>query len=145
MPAARPFDFAARSASIIFFKVAASVGSLMVSPLAYIEPSGFSQYFWLSGQLLKNSRLFLIEADVRGRIGKPFSAYSSARAETSSKLIVPQRSSTVSAACSVPGTTAGSRPSPFKFFLRASYQSIVAPLGAQPCPTTAVTFLVLSG
>ena len=39
-------------------------------------------------------------------------------AATSSKLIVPHFSSTVSAACSAPGTTAGSRPAPSSVFLR---------------------------
>ena len=49
---------------------------------------------------------------VLGRIGKPCSAYEMARADTSSKLIVPHFSRTVSAACSAPGTTAGSKPAP---------------------------------
>jgi hypothetical protein len=45
MAAARPFFLALRSASTIFFNVSARVGSLMVSPGVYIEPSGLSQYF----------------------------------------------------------------------------------------------------
>jgi hypothetical protein len=76
--------------------VRASVGNLMVSPGEYIEPSGFSQYFWFCGQLLKNSRLPLIACAVSGRSANPSPAYSIARADTCSKLIVPQRSSTVS-------------------------------------------------
>ena len=47
---------------------------------------------------------------------------------TSSKLIVPHLSSTVSAACSAPGTTAGSSPSPCRFLFRDRYQSTLTAL-----------------
>ncbi len=45
-----------------------------------------------------------------------------ARAATVSKLIVPHFSSTVSAACSAPGTTAGSSPAPWSVLPRERYQ-----------------------
>jgi hypothetical protein len=54
MPALRPFDLAARSASTMRWSVLASVGSLIVSPGLYGEPSGFNQNFLLSGQPSKN-------------------------------------------------------------------------------------------
>ena len=79
------------------------------------------------------------------RSGKPSRAYSMARAETVSNDIVPHFSSTVSAACSAPGTTAGSRPAPCSDFPRDTYQSTSTALGAQPCPTTEVTFFSATG
>ena len=66
-----------------------------------------------------NFALRPIAATVRGRSGKPCSAYSIARAATCSKLIVPHLSSTVRAACSAPGTTAGSSPLPSSVLPRA--------------------------
>ena len=74
MPAPRPFDFAARSASTMRWSVRASDGSLIVSPGLYCEPSGFSQYFLLPGQLSKNFSCRWIACAVLLRIGKPFSA-----------------------------------------------------------------------
>src|SRR5688572_15731364 len=117
----------------------------MVSPGRYIEPSGFSQYFWLSGHALKKSRLPWIELAVRGRIGKPCSAYWMARAETCSNDIEPHFSSTVNAECSAPGITDGSSPSPSSVLFRDLYHSIDAPFGAQPWPTIDVTFFSLIG
>ena len=63
------------------------------------------------------------------RIGKPLSAYWMARADTSAKLIVPHFSSTVSAACSAPGTTAGSSPAPSSVLLREVNQSTSTAFG----------------
>ena len=82
---------------------------------------------------------------VSGRSGNPCSAYSMARADTCSKRIVPQRSSTVSTPWSAPGTTAGSRPSPKRSRSRDSYHSMLAPLGAQPWATTEVTLPSAAG
>ena len=79
------------------------------------------------------------------RSGKPSRAYSMARAYTVSKFIVPHFSSTVSAACRAPGTTAGSSPLPSSYLPRERYQSTTTAFGAQPWPTTAVTFFSLSG
>ena len=54
--------------------VRASVGSLIVSPGLYCEPSAFNQYFLLSGQLSKNFSWRWMACAVLLRIGKPFSA-----------------------------------------------------------------------
>src|SRR3954468_24698987 len=145
MPAARPPAFARCSASTIRRSVSARVGSLMVSPGRYSDPSGFSQYFLLPGHFSKNGSCWWIVRAVLSRCGKPCSAYPIADAVTSATLIVPQRSSTVRAACTAPGTTAGSRPSPASVFLRERYQSTSAAFGAQPCPTTEVTFFSAVG
>jgi hypothetical protein len=102
-------------------------------------PSGLSQVRRLVGHASMKARSRSIVAAVRGRSGKPSRAYSMARAATSANLSVPQRSRTVSAACSAPGTTAGSSPWPRSVFCRSTYHSIVACRGAQPWPTTAVT------
>ncbi len=145
MPAARPFFAAFRSDSTIAFSVRARSGNTIVSPALYAEPSAFTHIRLLSGHASMNFRLLSMAATVLGRSGKPFSAYSIARLDTCSKLIVPQRSSTVSAACTTPGTTAGSRPMPCIVLPWDVYQSIVAPFGAHPCPTIETTFRVLRG
>ncbi len=111
----------------------------MVSPASYSEPSGFSQNRWFSGHASMNPRLASMARAVRGRNGNPSPAYSMARADTCSKLMVPQRSSTVNAPCRAPGTTAGSRPSPRRSRPRDSYHSMLAPFGAHPWATTDVT------
>jgi hypothetical protein len=114
------------------WSVRARSGITMVSPALYAEPSGFSHIRRLSGHDSMNLRLVSIACAVRGRSGKPCAAYSIARAATCSNVIVPHRSSTVSAACTAPGTTAGSRPMPCIVLPRERYQSMVAAFGAQP-------------
>ena len=50
-------EYTLNSKSTISVRVWASVGSTIVSPGLYIEPSGFSQKRWLSGHFSKNFRL----------------------------------------------------------------------------------------
>ena len=142
MAAWRPFDRFARSASTILRSVRASVGSLIVSPGTGGEPSGLSQYFWLCGQLLKNSRLPRIACAVSGRKAKP-----SPLDRTSRNLLEAHGAPTLQhRQCRVqcPGTTAGLRPAPSSVF-SVPRDSTVAPFGAHPWPTIEVTLRALVG
>src|SRR6185436_4409786 len=141
-----PFALAARSDATIFLNVFARFGNLIVSPGLYMVPSGLSHVFALSGHSLKKSSWRSIVAAVLGRIGKPFSQYSMARADVCSKVIVPHFSSTVRMAWSDPGTTEGSRPEPgMSVSPFALKYSIDAPFGSHPWPTMDVTFFSFTG
>ena len=125
--------------------VRANVGMAIVSPASCGVPSALYQKRWLPGHFAKNSRWRFTPSAVLWRSGKPSRAYSMARAATVSKLIVPHVSSTVSAACSAPGTTAGSSPAPCSVLPRDRYQSTLTAFGAQPWPTIEVTFFSRTG
>ena len=107
---------------------------------------GLQPVLLVVGPALEELQLALNRARrARRAAGTPSPRTRSPGVATCSKLIVPHFSSTVSAACSAPGTTAGSSPCAARFFLRDRYQSTVTALRRPSLADDRVTLPPLRG